>query len=197
MRLLCSVAFLLLGASASAQAQFNPTEALQIVDQGYVTGSFGDQSFTDRLVTVTLEFTAQEVAENAANCDINCGYTQLDSMFGESGYLTIAGIGTYQHGSDWWYGIGDGYITDSNGKASIPYVGGGQDGSCTPDLHSPCPPYFDTTGGELIVLSESGPYSETVTQTAATPEPSAFLLVGTGVVGVFGIARKRIKVWIS
>jgi hypothetical protein len=193
MRLLSSLVATVLAVTGLAHAQqFSPTEGVTFTDSGYVTGSFGDQTLTDRLVIVSLSFTAEEIAENIADCNLNCGYFQLDDMFGESGSLFISGIGTFAPGSDWDIGdFTDGYITDFDGKGMISNLGNEGAIDCMPDLNNPCPPYFSTLNGtDLIINSESGPYTSTEVFTSATPEPSTLLLFGTGLLGL-AIALSR------
>ena len=67
--------------------------------------------------------------------------------------------------------------------------------NCVPDFHTPCPPYFFTgsfANPPIYVTSLGGTWTqEMIVNSAATPEPSTFLLLTTGLLGIGGIVRRR------
>jgi hypothetical protein len=176
------------------------------------TGTYGNQTFTNVPLTLTLSYNAYQLSQA-----ILFGYYgPNDFQFFQTpntSTLSIAGIGTF--GMD--LGInsalqgGEIFEDDDLGDLGLMFdltipnfqqsvgpvtqtIGYTDPGlNCMPDLHTPCPPYFDTgLTDPVYVTSLGGTWTqEMIVNSASTPEPSTFLLLTTGLLGIGGIVRRR------
>ena len=179
------------------------------------TGTYGSQTFTNVPLTLTLSYTADDLAEA-----ILFGYYgPNDFSFFHThenvATLNIAGIGTFGSSLGIASALEGGDISEDDdvGDLGLQFdltipdfqhsVGpltqtiGYTDPAlnCVPDMYNPCPPYFFTgsfANPPIYVTSLGGTWTqEMIVNSAATPEPSTFLLLTTGLLGIGGIVRRR------
>jgi hypothetical protein len=178
------------------------------------TGTYGNQSFTNTPLTLTLSYTADQLSQA-----ILFGYYgPNDFSFFQTpniSTLNIPGIGTFQMdlGINSALEGGEIFEDDDVGDLGLLFdltipdfqhsvwpltqtIGYTDPGlNSVPDFHTPCPPYFFTgsfANPPIYVTSLGGTWTqEMIVNSAATPEPSTFLLLTTGLLGIGGIVRRR------
>jgi hypothetical protein len=198
---------------ASAPLALADTVSLSITE--LASGTLGSQPFTNRDVTFTGTFSSNQFfncsIENDCESDGFGDYTLFDVTYpGVTTTLvttiTVGGLGTYAANSGnniigFYYGGGS--LT-----SIVPYEGVDTNGrlyfptnpldvtDCEGDFPSfYCPLYAFTSAGNLVLSSVSDTYttSTTVTGDSTVPEPSTLGLLTTGVVALFGFARRRVR----
>ena len=170
------------------------------------SGSLGTQTFTDKRITLMDKATTENYYEFT---DFG-GPGFAFCCFVDSATATVEGIGTFGSAAtevDTEFSNSGLAIGDSENRLSIasglnapnaaesigPVYGNGSviDG-CDPDFQfAPCPGYIETTGGNLIIDSFN-PESATGQEILSTvPEPPTFVLMGSGLLAIYGGCRKR------
>jgi len=182
------------------------------------SGSVGNQTFTDVPLTLTLSYTAAQFNQILTSGQGVYGPNdfQFGPYFGETGTMNIAGIGTFTVDLGINSALEGGSLseTDDVGDLGLPFtldildfthsVGpvtqtvGYTDPrvGCVQDMYNPCPPYFYTGSSDLVYITSLG---GTWTQEfivgssipTPTPEPSTIVLIGTGVLGMTEMVRRR------
>jgi len=211
MRLLASTLAVVTCLAASIPAHADGVTFIVTED---ATGTYGNQSFTNTPLTLTLSYTADQLSQA-----ILFGYYgPNDFSFFQTpniSTLNIPGIGTFQMdlGINSALEGGEIFEDDDVGDLGLLFdltipdfqhsvgpltqtIGYTDPGlNCVPDFHTPCPPYFFTgsfANPPIYVTSLGGTWTqEMIVNSAATPEPSTFLLLTTGLLGIGGIVRRR------
>jgi len=176
------------------------------------SGSVGDTSFTDQRVTFAVSEPAQLVADAIT---FNLGTpSSFGICFDDGATATVQGIGTFGgpdlpcvfhnfEAPDNSYVIVDGEndlgISVPLDFDSLQYSVGPVSGTASVDLGPcfvggevlSCPPFFNTSGGELTLTSyEASTGVAELLVTSPTPEPSTFVLLATGFLGVGCLLRR-------
>jgi hypothetical protein len=172
------------------------------------SGSLGAQTFSDKRITLKDTATTENYFEHS---DFG-GPGFAFCCFVDSATVTVEGLGTFGSAAvevDTEFSGGGLEIGDSEDRLSIasgleapntpeslgPVFGNGTvlDG-CDPDFgFPPCPGYISTDVGELIINSfnpDSAIGQETL---SAVPEPGTFVLIGSGLLAMSGVWRKRLN----
>jgi len=163
------------------------------------TGTLGTSSFTDALVTVTA-------TGDTSNVYFNGGFSGYENDL-VSGEVTVEGLGSFAFTdavhvfanpgsqidgiSDTSAGNQDILGTENSGfssyalKTSIGPLSGLSDFNSGDS--------YNTVAG-LLNLSDVGDstFTATVGKASVTPEPSGLVLLGTGLIGMAGFARRRL-----
>jgi hypothetical protein len=171
------------------------------------SGSLGAQTFTDNRITLIDTATIENYYEFG---DFGGPEGFAFCCFVDSATATVQGIGTFGSAavevdtefSDSGLAIADsenrlsiasGLIAPNTAESIGPVFGNGSviDG-CDPDFgFPPCPGYIETTGGNLFIDSFI-PSSATGQEIlSAVPEPGTFILLGSGLLAMRGVWRKR------
>jgi hypothetical protein len=174
------------------------------------SGSFGDTAFTDKRVTITESQPAELVTEGIIESGGTPGSFGL--CFEAGSTITVQGLGTsggpeqacvfHNFTGGGVYNIGDGEgglfidvpLDFDSFQSSVGPVPGNAivNDSCDnfgdPHPH-PCPPFF----GDLTFTSyEANTGIAALIVTSSTPEPSTFVLLATGLLGVGCMLRRRV-----
>lgn len=165
---------------------------------GYFSGTIGSTPFTNTLLVFSM-------TGDTSNVTTLPGGTYYINTVGES-TVTLDGIGTaifthpafgvesqyndfgrpdsasfYDNDNSWAVTVLDSAFNGYNLTAPFgPITGEAVDNRLGSE---------PTSLGSLVILGETG--NATFQATAATPEPSSFALLGTGLLGVVGLVRKR------
>ncbi|WP_433969273.1 PEP-CTERM sorting domain-containing protein [Tunturiibacter gelidiferens] len=170
------------------------------------SGSIGDTAFTDQRVTFTESAPAQLV--NEAVTDSGGTPSSFGICFDSGSTVTVQSLGT-SGGPELtcvfhnFTAPNEFYIVDGNGDLSItvplafdsfqssvgPVAGNAyvNFNSCDPGGLTPCPPYF---GGLTFTFYEADTGIAALLVTSSTPEPSTFVLLATGFLGVGCLLRR-------
>jgi hypothetical protein len=183
-----------LGSSVLAHADSLVTIIASIVG----SGSIGNETFTDKRITLAATTTLESYY---ANGDFQGPGWSAD--FG-GGVGSIQGIGTF--GTNVLIVLGDGgELYDPYGRLDIssglfapatpetigPVFGGGDVGDSCYGSSTPCPGYIETSKGNLYITSFDSNSAIGEEIFTVTPEPSTFVLFGTGILGLAGAMRRR------
>jgi PEP-CTERM motif len=178
----------------------------------HATGTLGDQSFTNELVTFTGSFTTEALAacqdiSNPNYCVENPGQIILDETAGlMNTSVSVEGLGVFGSGffaAVFGYSgsfadatnISGGEIEDVDGQLSLPTDSLILGDSCFQFEPEICPLVAFTSGGtlELSSVSDLGSSEFQVTsETPSVPEPETLALLTTGLLGAAGILRRRL-----
>ena len=195
-----------LGASTLAHA-----DGVTFVESIVATGSIGSDNFTNSLVTLTSQLTAQQLATSLAAQSYTAGGDFFfDFSSGLTTTISIAGIGTFLGENNYVVtNEEDGglYIGDVEGRLALqtfplilnfqssvgPATGNGDiiDGGCDAPF-GPCPGIFSTSGGDVTISSfDSSTGSGEMLVSSAVPEPPILVLFLTGLLGMVLLIRYR------
>jgi hypothetical protein len=164
---------------------------------GVASGSLGGSSFTDALVTITMTSDTTTVTPYEPSLPSNTGTTTVSVAGIGDGTLTntlyvldvtaspSSAAGFEDLTTDFVFAVLDtGFAGYSLGTSFGPLTGVAD---ATHGITTP------TTEGELEIDATSGDFTFTAVEPpAATPEPSSFALLGTGVLGLAGVARRKL-----
>jgi hypothetical protein len=183
------------------------------------SGTIGNQSFTDQNVTYTGTFSSQQllscIAANTCPGPLGPGtgeYTLTTFADAETTTslvttITVGGLGTFLANS------GNNFVDVNYAGGPLTNVSIADGGDATGHLTFPvdqtnlnldnclsnfppddCPLSASTSGGILILTSASEDFTTSATVTpdnSTVPEPSTLALLGTGVLALSGLARRR------
>jgi hypothetical protein len=170
------------------------------------SGSLGTQTFTDKRITLIDATTTENYYEFG---DFG-GPVGFAFCCADSATATIEGIGTFGSAAvevDTEFSTSGLAIGDSENRLSIasgldapntpetigPVIGNGAVvDACDPSFQfAPCPGYIWTSAGQLFINSYDTTSATGEEILTATPEPSTFALLGTGMIGVAGFVRRK------
>jgi hypothetical protein len=178
------------------------------------TGTYGSQTFTNTPLTLTLSFTADQLSQAI----VSGYYGPNDFSFFQTpeniATLNIAGIGTFQTALAINSALEGGAIfeDDDVGDLGLQFdltipdfqhsVGPltqtigytNPELNCVPDFHTPCPPFFFTGNStpNVYLTSLGGTWTqEMIVNSTPVPEPSPFVLLITGILGIGTLMRRR------
>lgn len=190
MRLRFAVALLVSGSlSLAARAQ-----SILYTVQDTASGTIGSQSFTGQNITVQF---AGDISNIAGSPGF---YTNTPGV----GTINIPSLGTFTFTDGTYFfdnqsvgaaGIADssvGSILDTFNTAFDSYTGNSSIGPLSGNVFYASSYDFNTTGG-VLNFSSAGQTSTLTASTSATPEPSSLALLGSGVLGLAGIIRRRLS----
>jgi hypothetical protein len=194
-------------------------DTLTFIVSDVASGTLGTQSFTNQLVTISATLPLDNLANEPGYFN-GTGDFEYDSEAGLAVTINIQGLGTfageddYMFGNDLFPGLG---IGDTNGDAFLAYSSPLPFGttlqntpssgpftgsvtayipgdSCVPDQDVQCPPYFGTSGGNLILDSadSTGTGQLIASSPSPVPEPSTATLLSTGLIGALAFIRRRL-----
>ena len=179
----------------------------------HATGTLGDQSFTNKLVTFTGSFTTEALAacqdiSSPNYCVEDPGLIILDETAGlMNTSVSVEGLGVFGSGffaAVFGYSgsfaeatnISGGEIEDVDGRLSLPTNNLFLGDSCFQFDPEICPLVAFTSGGtlELSSVSDLGSSEFQITsETPSVPEPETLALLITGLLGSAGILRRRLQ----
>jgi hypothetical protein len=165
-------------------------------ESAIVSGSIGNTNFTDTLITLTATGSSSTVVEIFPGIFVNVLPTEL----------TIAGIGSTMFTDFLQFvsnttsdraGVGDISVdlavlftqNSAFGSYNLQTGIGATTGSSVFNSG-----FKFGTGLGLFSIVSSGPstFQATDTSTSTVPEPSAFMLLGTGILGLTGVVRRKL-----
>jgi hypothetical protein len=177
------------------------------------TGTIGGEAFTNSRITLTSTISAQNLAiAKAGPTYYGPGDFIFENNDGLSTAIDIAGLGSFGEADNYFVsesqGVGGLTIGDGQDHLSLvtlapygndltssvgPIFGQGDIyDSCDPAFNV-CPGFFRTTGGLVYIDSYNSSlgFGQIIVDSATISEPSTFILLSTGILGMAGIARRR------
>jgi hypothetical protein len=166
------------------------------------TGQLGSV-FTDSLVTYTATFTTEQLTNCIAdgNCDDGPNVYFLDSSSGATFTISADGFTATTTDNNYVEFSASPDLTsfdvfaigDVQGRLSIyPYTEEALGDNCLSNLPAV---YCPVSAGPLLLTSaDDSTYTSSYSITAETPEPSTLTLLGTGILGLAGMARRKLPI---
>ena len=189
----------LLFSSASLTLAANATPVLYS-DSAIASGTIGSTTFTNQLVTIDFRANTNGVSCSGGYCadtngvgyltignSVNILFTDPLNFFDDSSY---AGTGIA--------GIGDetvnGSIFDTENNAFETYTGTSPIGPLSGTSFSRTDLVYHTAAGNLNFtnVANTSTFTAAFVPTTTTPEPSSFVLLGSGIAVLAGAARRRL-----
>ena len=176
------------------------------------------RTFSNETVTIQAFFTTELSGCFICTLDRTEGFSEIDEFAGLTAAVTIAGLGTFEGTDNFVAGVVPGslWVNYEEGHLGLnvesptitatsfytpfgPITGSISEPDLGPNCFQKtlgyCPVYILTKAGVLVLTSVADTATGEVQVGAATsvPEPGTLGLVGTGVLGVGGFLRRRLR----
>ncbi len=188
---------ILLFSSASLTLAANATPVLYS-DSAIASGTIGPTTFTNQLVTIDFRANTNGVSCSPAFCEdstgvgyltignsVNILFTDSIDFFDNQSYgqTGVAGIGDLTNGS----------ILDTENNTFETYTGTTAIGPLSGTSFYRTDLTYGTVAGNLNFTSvaNTSTFTAAFVPTTTTPEPSSFVLLGSGIAALAGAARRR------
>jgi hypothetical protein len=132
-----------------------------------------------------------DVTQNAGNTTLlftnSFGYGVYDSN------ASISGGPSLNAGSTYWLTVSNADDASHDGTQAWDIPNGGSGGPATCNFRQSGTNFGDCgLGGESFTLSSSATTTTSTTTSGTTPEPSSIMLLGSGILGLAGVLRRKL-----